>query len=62
MLIITHYRLLFDDWRGYIISGFSLVWIANIYMSLYAFIKIDIKTERINADLKEEVLKKEKEQ
>lgn len=62
MLIITHYRLLFDDWRGYIISGFSLVWIANIYMSLYAFIKIDIKTERIEADLKQEVLKKEKEQ
>src|SRR5690348_8931888 len=35
-LIITHYRILFDDWRGYLISGFALVWIANIYMSLYA--------------------------
>lgn len=47
MLIITRYTLLFDDWRGYLIAGFSLVWIANIYMSLYAFIRVDIKKERI---------------
>src|ERR1700710_2648590 len=31
-LIITKYHLLFDDWRGYLIGGFSLVWITNIYM------------------------------
>src|SRR3954465_4217588 len=32
-LIITRYHLLFNDWRGYLIGGFSLVWIANVYMS-----------------------------
>jgi hypothetical protein len=47
MLIITEYKLLFDDWRGYLIGGFALVWIANVYMSLYAFLRIDIKKERI---------------
>src|SRR5687768_5070331 len=47
MLIITQFTLLFDDWRGFVISGFSLVWIANLYMSIYAFIKVDIKKERI---------------
>src|SRR4051812_39598591 len=46
-LIFTDYKLLFSDWRGYIIAGFALVWIANIYMSLYALVKIDIKKERI---------------
>lgn len=56
MLVITRYRLLFDDWRGYLISGFALVWIANIYMSLYAFIRIDIKKERIKAKNEEEKL------
>ena len=56
MLIITHYRLLFEDWRGYVIAGFALVWIANIYMSIYAFIKIDIKKERIRAKNEEEKL------
>lgn len=47
MLIITRYTLLFHDWRGYLIAGFALVWIANVYMSVYAFIKVDIKKERI---------------
>ena len=38
-LIITGYQLLFNDWRGYLIGGFSLVWIANIYMSLFGIDK-----------------------
>src|ERR1700693_3282213 len=29
-LIITRYKLLFPDWRGYLIAGFSLVWVANV--------------------------------
>ena len=56
MLVITRYHLLLDDWRGYLIAGFALVWIANIYMSLYAFIRIDIKKERIKAKNEEEKL------
>ncbi len=61
MLAITGFKLLFPDWRGFLISGFSLVWIANIYMSLYNLIKIDIKGEKITAQLKEEKLKKHNE-
>lgn len=56
-LIITHFRLLMDDWRGYIIAGFAIVWIANVYMSLYALIKIDIRKERIITRKEEEDLK-----
>jgi hypothetical protein len=50
---ITGYQLLVDDWRGYLIGGFALVWIANIYMSLYAFVRIDIKKERIKTKIEE---------
>ena len=57
-LIITGYQLLFDDWRGYLIGGFSLVWIANVYMSAFGRLRIDIKKERLDANLKEEELKK----
>src|SRR5690348_3730216 len=32
-LLITNYKLLYPDWRGYLIGGFALVWVANIYMS-----------------------------
>jgi hypothetical protein len=54
MLVITRYTLLLHDWRGYLIAGFALVWIANIYMSLYAFLRIDIKKERILTQKEEE--------
>lgn len=57
-LIITRYHLIFDDWRGYVIAGFSLVWIANVYMSGFGRLRIDIKIEKLDANLKEEELKK----
>lgn len=46
-LIITRYKLLFDDWRGYLIGGFALVWIANQYMSIYASLRLDIRKDRV---------------
>jgi len=45
-LIVTRFRLLYNDWRGYLISGFALVWIANIYMNVYSRVRLDIKRER----------------
>lgn len=56
ILLITQYKLLLDNWAGYVIAGFSIVWIANFYMSLYAFIRIDIKKERIITKKEEEKL------
>ena len=51
-LFITDYYLLFADWRGYMIAGFSLVWIANIYMSIFYRIRIGIKKEKIEIEEK----------
>ena len=34
------------DWKGYLIAGFSLVWVANIYMSLFGLVRQDIKWEK----------------
>ena len=53
-LIIARYKLLFPDWRGYLIGWFSLVWIANQYMSLYNRLRLDIKSERLEGEIKEE--------
>ncbi len=50
LLIITNYTLLFDGWRGYIIAGFALVFVANVYMSLFALIRIDLKKVRLEAE------------
>jgi hypothetical protein len=46
-LLITRYKLLYGDWKGYLIGGFSLVWIANMYMGLLGRLRLDIKQQRI---------------
>ena len=50
-IFFTDYRLLILDWRGYVISLFSLVWIANVYMSLFALIRQDVKKEKTKIEL-----------
>ena len=52
-LFLTDYKLLINDWRGYIIAGFSLVWIANIYMSIFGFIRQDLKKEKTEIKIME---------
>jgi hypothetical protein len=52
-LVGTRYKLLLDDWRGYVLSFFALVFVANIFMSLYSRLRVDIRSEKAAADLKE---------
>ena len=42
-VLFTDYKLLLNDWRGYLIALFALVWIANIYTSILAIIRQIIK-------------------
>lgn len=53
ILFLTGFHLLYDGWKGYLLAGFSLVWIANIYMGLYSLIRLDIKKEKIEITEKE---------
>jgi len=46
-LIITHFQMLYDGWRGYLIAWFALVWVANIYMSFFNRLRLDIKHENV---------------
>ncbi len=46
-LFITGFKLIFDDWRGYMLSLFALVWITNTYMSIFGRVRLDIKRERV---------------
>lgn len=52
-IILTDYTLLMPDWRGYVIALFSLVWIANIYMGIFALIRQGIKKEKTQIELME---------
>ena len=55
-LALTGFRMLLPDWRGVLIGGFALVWVANIYMSIFGRLRLEIKKERVDIEMKEKVL------
>jgi hypothetical protein len=44
---VSRYKLLLPEWRGYLLSFFALVWIANVYMNIYARLRLDVTHERM---------------
>lgn len=52
-LVITRFKLLYPDWRGYLVSLFAMVWMANCYMSVFAHLRLDIHQERIDLKSKD---------
>lgn len=52
-ILITRYTLLFDDWRGVLIALFSLVWVANVYMTAFGRLRLDMKYQRVEIAAKE---------
>jgi hypothetical protein len=46
-LVITHFKLLYDGWRGTMIAWFALVWVANVYMSAFNRLRLEIKHENV---------------
>lgn len=53
--------MLFADWRGNLIGGFALVWVANIYMSIFGLVRVGLKKEKVETDIKEVTIKEVKE-
>lgn len=54
IIMIANYKLLLDGWTGFVIAWFSLVWIANIYMSLYALLRQGLKHKKMENKIIEE--------
>lgn len=50
LLVITGFKLVYDDWRGYLISFFVLPWLANQWMSIYRRLRVSIKHENVEAE------------
>jgi hypothetical protein len=55
VLVMTRFTLLYDDWRGYLISWLALVWVANHFISVYGRLRLGIRSERLEIGLKEAV-------
>ena len=45
-IALARFKLLFSDWRGYVISLFAVVFVANLYMSLFGRLRLEIRKER----------------
>ncbi len=59
-LWMTRFKLLYDGWRGYTVSLFALVWVANLYMSIYNRIRLDIKHEHVEIRAQEKTIEQRK--
>lgn len=46
-MLVAGFKMLFTDWRGYLIAWFALVWVANFYMSAFGRLRLDIKRDRV---------------
>jgi hypothetical protein len=51
---LSGFRLLVPGWVGAAIAWLTLVWVANLYMSLYGRLRLDIKRERVEINIEEE--------
>ena len=49
LLLLSGFRLLIDDWRGYILAFFVISWLANQWMSLYRRLRVEIKHTNVKA-------------
>src|SRR5438105_8864816 len=53
-LWLTRFKLLIDDWRGYLLSFFATVFVANAYMNLYSRLRVEINVGRTELKQKEQ--------
>jgi hypothetical protein len=51
---LTGFRLLIDGWPGLLLAWLALVWVANVYMSLFVRLRLDIKRERVELNVEEQ--------
>ncbi len=54
-LLVTRFTLLYDGWRGYLIAWFALVWVANVYMSGFNRLRLEIKRENVEIASEQQV-------
>ena len=52
-LFVTRFKLLINDWRGYVLAFFALVFVANAYLNLYSRLRVDITSEKKDIERKE---------
>ena len=47
IVLTTGFELVYPGWRGALIAWLALVWVANVYMTAFVRLKLDVKEERL---------------
>jgi len=55
-LLLFRFQLLYEGWRGYVVAWFALVWIANVYMSVFNHLRLEIKHENVSIAVEQQEL------
>jgi uncharacterized membrane protein len=59
-LILFRFQLLYGGWRGYVVAWFAVVWVANVYMSAFNLLRLDIKQENVEIAVEQRQLPDER--
>jgi hypothetical protein len=59
-VLATGLRLLVPGFVGAVLGWLAVVWVANIYMSLFARLRLDIKRERVEVTAEEQKVEEQK--
>jgi hypothetical protein len=57
-MILTGYKLMYDDFRGYIIAFFALVMVANFYLNAYSRLRVEITSEKKTIEEKQKQIER----
>lgn len=52
-MAMTGYKLMYADFRGYVVAYFALVLVSNVYLNLYSRLRVDITNEKKDIETKE---------
>ena len=58
VLLVTHFKVMYPDFRGYLVSFFALVLVANFYLNLYSRLRLEITSEKKTIEEKEKQIEK----
>jgi hypothetical protein len=57
---LLQFQLLVVGWRGYVVAWLAVTGVANLYMSFFGRLRVEIKSERLEVAAKEEALPESK--
>jgi hypothetical protein len=55
-LLFLRFQLIYTGWCGYVIAWLALVWIANVYMSVFNRLRLEIKHENVSIAVEQKEL------